>query len=90
MVGEVINNKRENNQYISISIPRKSQPIAHEHASRLVFLAHAAGFAVRVMSMEKRERGTGSRRQKGRRREPEKGPSLSAWLRCYAKRPRRQ
>lgn len=34
--------------------------------------------------MEKRERGTGSRRQKGRRREPEKGPSLSAWLRCYA------
>ena len=30
--------------------------------------------------MEKRERGTGSRRQKGRRREPEKGPSL----RCYA------
>ena len=34
--------------------------------------------------MEKRQRGTGSRRQKGRRREPEKGPSLSAWLRCYA------
>ena len=34
--------------------------------------------------MEKRERGTGSRRQKERRREPEKGPSLSAWLRCYA------
>lgn len=34
--------------------------------------------------MEKQERGTGSRRQKGRRREPEKGPSLSAWLRCYA------
>lgn len=34
--------------------------------------------------MEKRERGTGSRRQKGRRREPEKGPSLSAWLRCCA------
>lgn len=34
--------------------------------------------------MEKRERGTGSRRQKGRRREPEKGPFLSAWLRCYA------
>ena len=34
--------------------------------------------------MEKRERGTRSRRQKGRRREPEKGPSLSAWLRCYA------
>ncbi len=34
--------------------------------------------------MEKRKTGTGSRRQKGRRREPEKGPSLSAWLRCYA------
>ena len=34
--------------------------------------------------MEKRERGTGSRRPKGRRREPEKGPSLAAWLRCYA------
>ncbi len=34
--------------------------------------------------MEKRERGTGSRRQKGRRRESEKGPSLAAWLRCYA------
>lgn len=34
--------------------------------------------------MEKRERGTGSRWAKGRRRELEKGPSLSAWLRCYA------
>ena len=34
--------------------------------------------------MEKRKTGTGSRRQKGRRREPEKGPALSAWLRCYA------
>ena len=34
--------------------------------------------------MEKRERGTGSRRPKGRGRKPEKGPSLAAWLRCYA------
>ena len=34
--------------------------------------------------MEKRERSTGSRRPKDRRREPEKGPSLAAWLRCYA------
>lgn len=34
--------------------------------------------------MEKRKTGAGSRWAKGRRRELEKGPSLSAWLRCYA------
>jgi len=34
--------------------------------------------------MEKRKTGAGSRWAKGRRREPEKGPSLAAWLRCYA------
>lgn len=34
--------------------------------------------------MEKRKKGDGGRWAKGRRREPEKGPSLSAWLRCYA------
>lgn len=34
--------------------------------------------------MEKRKTGAGGRWAKGRRREPEKGPSLSAWLRCYA------
>lgn len=33
--------------------------------------------------MEKRKTGAGSRWAKGRRRELEKGPSLSAWLRCY-------
>ena len=35
-------------------------------------------------SMGKRKTGAGSRWAKGRRRELEKGPSLSAWLRCYA------
>lgn len=34
--------------------------------------------------MEKRKTGAGSRWAKGRRRELEKGASLSAWLRCYA------
>lgn len=34
--------------------------------------------------MEKRKTGAGSRWAKGRRRELEKGPSLSVWLRCYA------
>lgn len=34
--------------------------------------------------MGKQERGTGSRRPKGRRRGLKKGPSLAAWLRCYA------
>lgn len=34
--------------------------------------------------MEKRKTGAGSRWAKGRRRELEKGPSLSTWLRCYA------
>lgn len=39
---------------------------------------------VKGVSMEKRKTGAGSRWAKGRRRELEKGPSLSAWLRCYA------
>lgn len=34
--------------------------------------------------MEKRKIGAGGRWAKGRRRELEKGPTLSAWLRCYA------